>query len=220
MNILSLSDRVIDHIYSQSVKDRYPDIDLVLGCGDLPYYYLEFVVDVLNVPVFYVRGNHAPLKEFSEHGEREAPWGATNLHRRTVNHKGLLLAGFEGSVRYRPGPFQYTQFEMWLMVFAMIPKLIINRVLFGRYLDVLISHTSPWRVNDQEDLAHHGFKAFRWLLKVFKPAYHFHGHIHNYEGNKNHETKFQESRVINTYQYRRTTIDLDELREQRMRKDE
>lgn len=213
MNVLSVSDRVVDHIYSSTVKEHFPDIDLVLGCGDLPYYYLEFIVDVLGVPVFFVRGNHAHQKELSEKGEKDGPWGAIDLHRKTVYHKGLLLAGFEGAVRYRPGPFQYTQLEMWSMVLSIVPNLIINRVRFGRYLDVLVTHTSPWRVNDQpDDLAHQGFKAFRWLLEVFKPAYHFHGHIHNYISNVNPVTPFRETLVINTFRYKRTTIDLDELK--------
>jgi len=30
----------------------------VLSCGDLPPYYLEFLVTVLDVPLFDVRGNH------------------------------------------------------------------------------------------------------------------------------------------------------------------
>lgn len=213
MNVLSVSDRIVDHIYSSTVKEHFPDIDLVLGCGDLPYYYLEFIVDALGVPVFFVRGNHANQKEFSEQGEKDSPWGAIDLHRRTISYKGLLLAGFEGAVRYRPGPFQYTQMEMWRMVLSIVPKLIINRVRFGRYLDVLVTHTSPWRINDQpDDHAHQGFKAYRWLLEVFKPTYHFHGHIHNYNSNVNPETLFRETRVINTFQYRQTTIDLDELK--------
>ena len=213
MNVLSVSDRIVDQIYSPAVKEHFPDIDLVLGCGDLPYYYLEFIVDVLRVPVFFVRGNHANQKEFSEQGEKDGPWGAIDLHRQSICYKGLLLAGFEGAVRYRPGPFQYTQLEMWSMVFGMVPKLLRNRLKYGRFLDILISHTSPWRVNDQpDDPAHQGFKAYRWLLEVFKPAYHFHGHIHNYKANVNPETLFRETRVINTFQYRRTTIDLDELK--------
>ena len=31
---------------------------LILACGDLPYYYLEYIVGLLDVPLFYVHGNH------------------------------------------------------------------------------------------------------------------------------------------------------------------
>ena len=42
MKILAVSDRVMDQIYCTDVRQKYPDVDLVIGCGDLPFYYLEF----------------------------------------------------------------------------------------------------------------------------------------------------------------------------------
>ena len=128
MKLLSLSDQVLEFIYSPSVRNRFADVDLVLGCGDLPYFYLEYLVDQVGKPVFYVRGNHAATVEYSQGAERRGPWGAVDLHRRTVNHQGLLMAGFEGSVRYRQGPFMYTQSEMWGMVLNMAPRLVANRL--------------------------------------------------------------------------------------------
>lgn len=220
MKILSLSDKVIDRIYSPTVKDRFPDVDLILGCGDLPYYYLEFVMDALNVPVYYVRGNHASKVEFSENEEKTGPQGAFDLHKKNINHKGLLLGGFEGSIRYRTGDFQYTQAEMWWMVLRMIPKLLRNRLLYGRYLDIFVTHSPSWQVNDQDDHAHQGFKAFRWLVKTFEPSYHFHGHVHNYEGKKNVKTNFHNSLVINTFGYQKTLVTLRETNNQGKRKDE
>lgn len=220
MKILSLSDKVVEFIYSSSVKNKFTDVDLVLGCGDLPYYYLEFVVDALNVPVYFVRGNHASKIEFSENGERTGPEGACDLHRKTINHKGLLLAGFEGSLRYKPGGFQYSQTEMWWMVLLMIPKLLRNRLLYGRYLDIFVSHSPSWEVNDQDDRAHQGFKAFRWLVKTFKPSYHFHGHVHNYDGRKRVETKFHNTLVINAFGYQKTLVKLRDTKHQGKGKDE
>ncbi len=181
MKALSLSDVVLDAVYAPSVVERFGDVDLVISCGDLPYYYVEYLVDIMAKPVFFVRGNHAPLVEYSISGEaRLSPWGAIDLHRRVVSFRGLLMAGFEGSPRYRVGPFMYTQGEMWGMVLAMAPRLIWNCIRYGRALDVLVTHAPPWDVQDAMDPAHRGFKAFRWLLKVFKPRYHFHGHIHIY----------------------------------------
>ena len=40
MKVLSLSDKVVSFIYGPQVKCRFKDVDLVIGCGDLPYYYL------------------------------------------------------------------------------------------------------------------------------------------------------------------------------------
>ena len=40
--------------------DRLPSLnpDLVIGCGDLPFDYLEYLVSRLDVPLLYVPGNH------------------------------------------------------------------------------------------------------------------------------------------------------------------
>lgn len=207
MKILALSDRVIDAVYSPAIRKMFSDVGLVFGCGDLPYYYLEYVQDMLDVPVFFVRGNHAARVEISERGSRKAPRGAVDLHQRVVRYNGLILAGFEGSIRYRPAPFQYSQFDMWLMVLGMIPRLCFNRLFHGRYLDVLLTHSPPWKINDEEDRAHQGFKALRWFLRVFKPRYHFHGHIHLYDRNQCADTEFEETMVVNACGYRKMEID-------------
>ena len=69
VNILALSDSVDDRVYSEQFHKSYADVDLVLGCGDLPIYYLEFVADALDKPVLYVRGNHDTEAELSSVGE-------------------------------------------------------------------------------------------------------------------------------------------------------
>jgi predicted phosphodiesterase len=58
MKILTVSDKVVDFIYSPQLKEKFGDVELVLSCGDLPFYYLEYIVSILNVPLFYVMGNH------------------------------------------------------------------------------------------------------------------------------------------------------------------
>ncbi|MEX1143554.1 MAG: metallophosphoesterase [Anaerolineales bacterium] len=214
MRVLSLSDQELEFIYSPSVAERFADVDFVLGCGDLAYYYLEYLVDILGKPVFHVRGNHAASVEYSTTGEeRKAPWGGVDLHRRVVNFRGLLMAGFEGSIRYRKGPFMYTQAEMWNMVLAMVPRLIWNRARYGRALDVLATHAPPWGVQDAPDPAHRGFKAFGWLLRVFRPLYHFHGHIHVYNKDAPVLTRYRRTQVINTYGYRETDLLIPQLRD-------
>lgn len=212
MKVLSLSDQVLEFIYSPSVAERFAHVDFVLGCGDLPYYYLEFLVDSLNKPVFFVRGNHAPEVEYSATGAtRKSPWGAIDLHRRLQNFHGLLIAGFEGSARYRLGPFMYTQAEMWGFVLSMVPQLLLNKMRYGRALDVLATHAPPWGVQDAKDPAHRGFKAFRWLLSVFQPRYHFHGHIHVYSKDTPVSTRYKNTLVLNTYGYRETDLSIPGL---------
>lgn len=202
MRILSISDVVVDNMYSPAVKERFTNIDLLLGCGDMPYYYFEYILNALNCPAFYVRGNHARVVEYSEAGDRTGPHGAIDLHRKVISHRGLIMAGVEGSLRYRPGPFQYTSGEMWEHVLALVPTFISNMAFRGRALDLFVSHAPPLGVNDRSDLPHRGIPAFRWLNQVFRPAVHVHGHIHLYRNDEERQTQFGSTQVINTYGYR------------------
>ena len=58
MKILAVSDQVVKSIYSEHIRERFGDVDMVLSCGDLPYSYLEYIASMLNVPCFFVHGNH------------------------------------------------------------------------------------------------------------------------------------------------------------------
>ena len=58
MRVLAVSDLVVDHLYVSDVHKKYPEVGLLIGCGDLPFYYLEFLISAFNVPLVYVRGNH------------------------------------------------------------------------------------------------------------------------------------------------------------------
>lgn len=208
MKVLSLSDTQFSFIYSPQVRDRFKGVDLILGCGDLPYYYLEYVYDALGCPLFYVRGNHDKVVEYTSTGQYTYPQGGIDLHRKTAIYNGLILAGVEGSLKYRSGSFLYTQNEMWMHVFWLVPALFINRLRYGRFVDVVITHAPPAGINDREDLPHQGIRAFRWLVEVFRPAYFFHGHIHILRPDTETEMIYGSTRVINTYGFRETTLDL------------
>lgn len=203
VKILFVSDKVVEHLYSPKIVERYHDVNLIIGCGDLPYYYLEFILSMLNVPLLYVHGNHDPQQEYLSDGTSIAgPSGGANLHCRVQKEGGLLLAGLEGSIRYKDGYFQYTQREMWLNVFYLIPRLLINKLMYGRYLDILVAHSPPFGIHNGEDRIHAGFKAFLWFMRVFKPKYLVHGHRHVYNPAETIETRFEETQVVNIYPYR------------------
>lgn len=206
MKVLALSDIIVPFVYSPHIRERFADVDLVVGCGDLAYYYLEYVMDVLGVPLFFVRGNHDKIVEYSVEGQRTAPAGGINLHRRVINHRGLLLAGVEGSLRYRPGPFQYSQAEMWKNVLQLAPALLANRLVHGRFLDIFVTHAPPEGIHDSDDRPHQGIKAFRWLLRVFKPSYHFHGHIHIYRPDTENHSRVGATEVINSFSYKEVDL--------------
>ncbi len=175
----------------------------MLGCGDLPYYYQDAIAKKLRVPLYFVRGNHDPLIEYGVDGERKAPRNGVDLHRKTVEVQGIILAGIEGCNRYnRNGDFQYTPSQMWEHVLNLAPKLLLNKLKYGRCVDILLTHAAPRGIHDAEDWTHIGIKAFNWLLKVCQPKYHFHGHNHVYTDDTITETQVGETLVINTYGYK------------------
>ncbi len=208
LHILGLSDIEIGFIYSPMVAERFQNIDLIISCGDLPYYYLEYIVSMLNVPMYYVRGNHASVVEITTAGERTSPWGATDLHQRVIeDDTGILLAGLEGSLQYNLGAYQYSQNQYWFKVFRLVPKLIINKLRFGRYLDIFVSHAPPWHIHDESDRPHQGIKAFNWLIDVFQPTYALHGHIHLYRSDAVTVTQVKQTRVVNVFGFKELEID-------------
>jgi uncharacterized protein len=214
IKILTISDKVDPLIYSPAIKRLYGDVGLVLGCGDLPYYYLEFVVSMLGGPVFYVIGNHANAvrKRWAPREEWEYPGGCENLDGRVVRYRKLLIAGLEGSMRYNDNPeYQYTEREMMHKVWRLAPALALNRLRYGRYLDILITHAPPAGIHDKPDRCHQGFPAFLTLMDWFRPRYLVHGHIHVY-GPEETTTTYGHTQVINTYGHRVLEIDERHLR--------
>jgi Icc-related predicted phosphoesterase len=203
MKILAVSDVVVDWIYSPRIRLLLSDTDLAIGCGDLPSYYLEFIINSLDIPLFHVNGNHSiPQEKQSDRNSN----GSIDLHGRVMNQQGYTFAGVEGSLRYKNGLYQYSQFGMWLNIFMLVPSLLLNRIKYGRYLNVFVSHAPAWGIHDQSDLAHRGIKAFRWLLTQFQPDYHLHGHIHVYRPDMVTESKFGRTRVINAFGYRKIEL--------------
>lgn len=206
LKVLTLSDVELGFLYSPQILPRFGDTDLVISCGDLPCHYLEYILDMLTAPLYYVRGNHNNQVEMGETCKLGYMVGGIDLDQKCIRYRKLLMAGVEGSNRYNNGLVQYTQSEYWTMVFGMVPLFFRNRLQYGRFLDVFVSHAPPWGIHDLPDLAHQGIKAFRWLLDVFKPGYHFHGHVHQYKSMGAKETQYKETLVINTYGYRETVI--------------
>ena len=219
MRILTLSDKVEPRLYGPGLRRAVGDVDLVLGCGDLPDYYLDYVVTVLNVPCFFVYGNHAQGSEFrekfqfgEEQGRQCSPQGC-NLHGRVEHVGGLLVAGLEGSKRYNQNPrFQYTDRQMGRMIKVMATQLYWNRVRHGRYLDILITHAPPWGIHDGPDLCHQGFKPFLSFMSRFRPKYLVHGHKHVYRNDEVTQTTYHQTEVVNTYGYRILDLDVSTVR--------
>jgi Icc-related predicted phosphoesterase len=202
VKILAVSDRVEESIYNPGLKESFGDVDLVLSCGDLPFYYLEYIVSILNVPLCYVKGNHCPVAEYTSYGKvKTAPLGCLDVDGRIVEVNGLLIGGLEGCMRYHPyGEFQYTEMQMRAKIWQMMPQLWLNRARQGRFLDILITHAPPRGIHDREDLCHTGFGTFLTFMERYKPRYLIHGHSHIYRPEPR-VTRYRETTVVNAYGY-------------------
>ena len=217
MRTLVVSDKVEPILYGPGILQRAGDVEMVISCGDLPFYYLEYIVSMLNKPTYYVFGNHGREIEYQsgKHGswqEKRSPGGATNLHLQTARVGSLLMAGLEGSMRYNNAPrFQYTDSEMWYNVMRLIPSLVTNRARYGRYLDVLVAHSPPYGIHDQPDLPHTGFRSFLKFMSWFRPRYLLHGHIHLYRHDEVTRTLYEDTEVINVYPYQ--ILDLEPIQQ-------
>jgi Icc-related predicted phosphoesterase len=208
MQFLTVSDEVVPAVYSLNIKERFKDVDAVFGCGDLPPYYLEFIVTMLAVPCFYVHGNHDGV-EYRDDEVVSEPRGCILLEGRSVFSTGLLLAGLGGSIRYnQESGAQYTETEMLLRVWRLAPRLLFNRLRYGRYLDVLLTHAPPLDIHNGPDRPHRGFRAFLLMMDYFAPRYLIHGHIHrSYGFSAVTETRYKQTTVLNTAGYRRLMIE-------------
>jgi Icc-related predicted phosphoesterase len=91
---------------------------------------------------------------------------------------------------------------------ALVPRLLMNRVRHGRFLDILMTHAPQRGIHDQPDRCHRGFDAFRWLVRMFQPTYHLHGHIHVYDRRVPSVTQVGRTEVVNVYPYRQLTLNL------------
>ena len=206
MKILCVSDQIDPLVYSNSIKNRFADVDLILSAGDLPMDYLDFIVSSLNKPLFFVFGNHH-IEKLTENDFQG--YGAIHADSKIHREGGLLIAGLGGSIRYNRGANQFTDFQMYLKIIKLIPKLLYNRLFHKRFADILLTHAQPKGIHDKKDLCHQGFKAFLWFMKTFKPKYLVHGHIHLYDLADVRRTRWMETEVINAYSH--YVIDTDEI---------
>ena len=200
MKILAVSDETVDSIDQPAVKARYGDVNLSVGWGDLHLSYLDFLTSALGKPLLYVRGNHDCGRHMAKRGEITEVRGGRNIHRECVYERNLLIAGFEGSVRYKPhAGCMSTQREMDRFVRLMAPQFWWNQVRYGRMVDIIITHAPPWGIHDDDDLPHHGFKAYLRLMRWFRPRYLLHGHIHRPNHHEPQITQYHETTVINIF---------------------
>jgi len=201
MRILAIADTVPPSVYAEDFPGTLPTFDLVLSAGDIPAHVLDFVASKQTTAPVYVLGNHAIDYLRDPHsGAPEAIGGCINVHGRVIEHAGLLIAGIEGSLRYRPGPHQYTARQMDRLAARLAPRLAWHRLRHGRALDILLTHAAPLGPHAGQDRPHHGVPAFNRLHRWFRPRLHVHGHVHLHGAEASREYVTPEGvRVVNAY---------------------
>ena len=182
---------VVSDVESKSLWDYYDEsklkgIDLILSCGDVSHRYLSFLVTFANVPLLYVYGNH----------DTEEPEGCTCIEDQIYLYRGLRILGLGGSMRYRPGPHQYSESQMRRRIALLWWQLKKNKGF-----DILLTHAPAYKLGDGDDLCHTGSQCFFDLMDKYKPKYFIHGHMHlNYGGRAKRLQQYKETIVINGYE--------------------
>jgi Icc-related predicted phosphoesterase len=213
MKILCVSDQIDPLVYTNSIRERFKDTNIILCAGDIPIDYLDFIVSSLNKPFFFILGNHHVKEYYAKRKDMEPDYpmtfgssetnslGAGYTESKVRFEEGLIVAGLGGSIRYNRGDNQFTNLEMYWRIFKMLPALFFNRIYRGRFLDELLTPAPPKGIHDKEDKCHQGFKAFLWFMRTFKPRYLVHGHIHLYDLSELRTTQYHDTLVINAYSH-------------------
>lgn len=191
MKILTVSDHIQPQLENaEYLRRTYSDVDMVISCGDLPAYYLDYLTSALSAPLFFVRGNH------DEQYTESSP-GGENLHGRAVCYRGLWLAGLEGSIRYNNGSVQYDDLGVLAIILSLAPGMWRRRRRRGAGVDLLVAHSPPRGIHDLSDRAHRGFLALRWAIWWFQPRYLIHGHVDIWDRRRPVETQIGSTTILN-----------------------
>lgn len=214
IRILAVADEVSQALYGPRLKELRPD--LILGCGDLPFDYLEYLRAKAEVPLLYVHGNHDPSPRRqvtstylpAEYAQRSPPSavGCVDLEDRWEDEVGLRIAGLGGSIRYNDGDNQFTQAEMRRRVRRLTRRAWIRNWRDRRSVDVVIAHSPPLDCGDEGDGPHRGFAAFHRLIEQLEPKVMLHGHIHPH-GRPRPDRTIGRTRIVNVIPYRLLEIE-------------
>ncbi|MDD6038457.1 MAG: metallophosphoesterase family protein [bacterium] len=190
MKILALADVESKALWDFLDKDYIRTIDLILAAGDLKPDYLEYLTTFASADILYVRGNHDRT-----HGKR-SPQGCICLEDTIYNFHGIRILGLGGSIRYKPGPDQYTEQEMENRI-----KKLHRQLKKNKGFDILLTHSPGKGLGDSDDITHTGFSCFTKLLDDYRPKYMIHGHVHmNYGVNVERVRTYGETTIINAYE--------------------
>lgn len=192
-----MADQPDRFLWCEQAKERLKEIDLILSAGDLSGEYLSFLTCFTSAPILYVCGNQ------DHRYEHRPPEGCECIEDRVYVHQGVRVLGLGGSMRYKPGPYQFSEQEMQKRIRK--AGWAIRR---HHGFDILLTHAPARGYGDGADRVHIGFQCMNKLIERWKPAYHVYGHVHKeYSGDFKRLIVRGETTAINAYE--RYIIELD-----------
>ena len=195
MKALLVADEECKALWDYYQPGRLDGVDLILSCGDLKPEYLSFLVSMCRATLLYVHGNHDGSYA------RRHPEGCMCIEDEIVQVGSLRILGLGGSIRYNPGPHQYTEEEMCRRI-----RKLRRRIKKCGGVDVVMSHAPVRGFGDAEEGPHRGFEAFRDFAEEYTPAYWFYGHVHKHYGDAHRILTNGHTTFINAFE--RYIIDL------------
>ena len=143
-----------------NIINEHPDYDACFLLGDHSARDVEIVLDYIDKSKIYaLLGNHDYnyIQEFN----------LFNLNGQVININDVMIAGIEGSFKYKPSDFpSYTQ-EDSVKFLNSLPR-----------CDILFSHDGPFRNSSSASPAHQGLFGITYYLFKNNVKYNVHGHLH------------------------------------------
>jgi len=166
VRLLAVSDEPERAFDYETNRTALGDIDAIVGAGDLPPDYLDFLTMAFKAPLLYVRGNHDRGGGWDEFGDRVPD----SMDGPLQDINGVRLAGLSWPCDRRQQAV-HDQNLAWRQVARSMVSMRAQRP------DVIVSHIAPAGLGDTpDDHYHKGFAAYRWLADKTKPALWIHGH--------------------------------------------
>jgi Icc-related predicted phosphoesterase len=197
VKFLCVAGQIDPYIFNYHVKEHFGGIDAALCAGGVPLEYIDFIASALEKPVFFVPGSHHFYAEDNE--EPKATNAGFRCLRLDTGGGAVLIAGASGSVRRNGRVLQYTDSALRRRLAALYPALLANKLRYGRYLDIFLTHAPPAGVNDHPGSP--GFPCFRGFIERFSPAFHVHGRIRIFDPKEARVTLHKKTAVVNASGY-------------------
>jgi hypothetical protein len=178
VRVLAIAGPPETDLYSR-VEELRPD--LVIGCGGLPFDYLETLAAASGAPVLWVPGAHDPEVSAVRTPAMDSgdvptappgPHGCINIDGRVVTGSGLNIAGIGGGISLELAPNRYSPRQMDKRVSRFRMRHGGQRITGRRPPDVIVTHLSPLPI-DGRPADHH--PKFVSLIKAMRPRVAIHG---------------------------------------------